>query len=238
MRTLSSMFFLSLGLSVVSALGCARHHGSLPPVSPVAKTQSAPAHPTDCAVDEKHFTQKTNLIAGGSASADIQRLYQNVVHRDCSGATVKQGIEEVQAPTKLVNYQLPLSSQGIGQVGAVRLFNDTSCDWSTAILTAKPKSFYVTDRLRGTTNGQLQITLDASVGVTSFHVKPGVNVIYYTTYTQCVPDSERHTTIFEPCPMTLELTSGTFIVNVNYSESTLPGDKIVSDCSTAQTQNR
>ena len=233
MRTLSSMFCLSLSLFIASALGCVRHHGASPDVAAVAKTQSLPAHPTDCAVDEKHFSQKTNLIAGGSASADIQRLYQNVVHRDCSGATVKQGIEEVQAPTKLVNYQLPMSTS---QVGAVRLFNDTTCDWSTAILTEKPKLFHLTDRLRGTTNGQLQITLDASVGVTSFHVKPGVNVIYYTTYTQCVPDSERHTTIFEPCPMTLELTSGTIVVNVNDSESTLPGDKIVSDCSAAETQ--
>ncbi len=219
------------GLLLFSNLGCAIHHSSASDAHPAPSKPAEPEkkqnHPTDCAVDELHFTSMTTLISNAPISASIERVFQNVVHRDCSGSVIKQGIETVKSPTQTVPYQLPTGGY---QVGAIRLFNDTSCDWSTAKLTDRMSRFSLTDRLRGTKEGKLEITLDASKGATSFHVKPGLNTIFYTYYKECVPDSDRHTAVYESCPETLELASGSFNIDVRYAESTMPGDKSVVDC--------
>jgi hypothetical protein len=218
---------LIIVLASFATLGCVARHRVSPPAPQSVETTSQPAKPTDCAVDEKQYSQKVGLISNSPLSIQIERQFQNVIHQDCSGAVIKSGIETVQSPTKTVEYQ---PATGVGRVGAVRLFNETACDWSTAVLKEKLGHLPLTDRLRGTIDGKLEITVDASKGLTSLHVMPGVNKVDYTYYTQCVPDSERHTTLFESCTATEELSSGSFIINVDYAEKTLPGDKIVTDC--------
>lgn len=232
-----SRFSSLLALSAVlgATLGCARHHphhSDPPPPSPVPF--QVIHHPTNCAIEEATFQARSNLASNDSVDVAIERRFQNVIHQDCHGHFLSSGIETVHSPQVNLDFT---PNQRVGHVGAVWLFNDTACDWTRIDFRADLDFFsrWVGNKIdrefdgsTGNSSGALHLILDASKGFTTVHVNPGPNLIYYTYFDHCVPSSATSSTILHSagCEANREVSSGSFVVNVHYSETTLPGDQI------------
>lgn len=246
-----------MNLSVVFlilALGISACHKSVPLVEKPAKVSNEGSgaadqfpkestYESDCDKWKKHFSLKSSYVEQYK-DVLITREKQRVIRKDCSGEVVSDKIETVKDP----HYSLALEPNiRIGKVGAVEVFNASTCLAAGAELPLK--GYIFTDALFPVTGdefGKIQLKLDMARAVFTFKVDEGRNDIHFTYYSSCLPDSAasiRHNLTGRFCKAdekNKEVLSGIYRVTVSYKEIELNGTKLVepSEASCRELKNK
>ena len=147
-----------------------------------------------------------DLSTTGVNQVSLERDYQNVIHTDCSGNVVSQGIETVASPTQWVTITPTHSADTYTWT-----INDTETNSSPSFL-----------------SGYYTFQVDYSYGALNMHVISGTNTINYS-FSNCTAwTTDAHGN--QICEASVVGETGTVTINVSYTEKTLPGSVTESDC--------
>lgn len=207
-------FFIIL-LSLTTILAC--HKGVDRVEVPADPTLVPKSFVSDCDEKTKSFRDKTNLTEEKPTTVNIERQFQRVIVKDCSGAVTSDSIQTVQSPR--ANFELSPERKLSRKAANIRLFNSETCDDdSQALPTASYNMWNNLLSITGTDSGYIKVKMDMSEAWFTFKVTSGWNHVYYT-----YSDTE-------------EIASGVYNVYVNYTEKTLPGTTVreAQDCAKAK----
>lgn len=225
---MNSVTFKTIFVLGVVLLGCARHRRSeptpLPPPPP-----SAPAKPSSCDILKSSLNEGTTQWTHEKQSFSIERHYQRVVRKNCSGAVVSDKVETVKSPT----YEFPLiAPQTDKKFQSVFVFNESTCDHrlTTMPITNFPLlgSFY---NVTGDGQRRIEIKGDLSQALLTFRLNKGFNRIYVQYFYDCSPqsvDGNSHAIIgTATCKSSRDFMMTDYPLWINYEERTLDGFKEV-----------
>lgn len=202
-------------LSVTTVLAC--HKGVDRVEVPANPTLATANFMSNCDEKTKSFRDKTNLTEEKTTTVNIERQFQRVIVKDCSGAVTSDSMQKVQSPR--ANVELSPERRLSRKAANIRLFNSETCaDDSQALPTASYNLWNNLLSITGTDSGYIKVKMDMSEAWFTFKVTSGWNHVYYS-----YSDTE-------------EIASGVYNVYVNYTEKTLPGVTVreAQDCTKAK----
>ncbi|RYZ84864.1 MAG: hypothetical protein EOP04_17140 [Proteobacteria bacterium] len=170
-----------------------------------------------CNSNTNSFRAKPKLTEEKPVTVKIERQFQRVIVKDCSGAVTSDSIQTVRSPR--VDFDLKPEQTLSRSATSVRLFDSETCQDKVASLPMKNVPvFGEIYSITGNVDGAIRVKMDMADAMLTFKVTSGWNHIYYTYSDQN------------------EIASGVYNVFVDYSERTLPGETIreATDCGQAK----
>lgn len=204
------------------------------PVSP-QKPQTIAPKKTTCDLWMQNFQQRPELDENDPVQVHIERHFQRVIRKDCSGKVTSNKIETVKSPTQQFELQ---PKTRLKNVAGVVLFNLETCQAADSHLPRWDLPFLgALEAITGRANGIIDLKGDLAPAVFTFQLKEGVNHLYYSYFQNCLPVDLPPMKFSEAsseyvCDKAKLLRSGVYTVIVDYQEKTLDGELEINaaDC--------
>lgn len=220
------LFVSALAFSLV---GCHPKPADAPaqapaPASPAAPSKSQAPTPSACEISKSKLNEKAANWSEKEKLVHVERHFQRVVRKDCTGKTISDKIETVRSPLADLVLRTPTKQA----FKSVFVFNESSCDH---LLTVMPVSnlplFGLLYAITGNGKDRIQIRGDMTNALLTFHLNEGLNNIFVQFFYDCSPhniEGNSHVIIGAGnCDTSKEFAIGKFPIRVTYEEKTLNG---------------
>lgn len=214
-------------------VACGEKHGKQNIQVTPPPAQAAAYSADGCDVLKTNINSQTAEQVESEQRVEIERDYQRVLRRDCSGKELSDDIETVAPPQADVTLQAPSKRK----FQSVFVFNQDTCDHR---LTAMPLANGIISGLfydiTGDGHSQIMIKGDLSDAVFTFRLQKGENRIFVQYFYDCSPnDVPGDTNVIVGtgnCDHSKDSEIVEYPVFVDYTEKTLAGQQ--EDDPTAQ----
>ncbi|MNJ94891.1 hypothetical protein D3C87_125950 [compost metagenome] len=222
----------SIFISLAAFVGCADHRSTPPPTvgQPKPQAQAEQKKKVDsCDTLKNHFNESNAKFKENEQNITIERHYQRVIRKDCSGKVTSDSIETVKAP----HYDIALKAPSKKNFKSVFIFNQNSCAHK---LTTMPVSniplIGLLYAVTGDGKSKIEIKGDLADALLTFKLEKGQNQIFVQYFYDCSPESvegNTHASVgTADCKNSLDSTIVEYPINVNYIIKNLEGSKEVS----------
>lgn len=184
------------------------------------------------------YNPSTSKFVASPQTYKVERHFQRVIRKGCSGQVVSDKIETVRSPQVRVRLQLPKPRA----FKSVFLFNETSCDH---VLSGTPKEstfmgefvrsilpFSLLSPVNGDGRSYVDVNGDLATALLTFELAQGPNVIYAEYHFDCMPNitgNVRAVRNFDEknfCEHSTDKQIVMYPIVTTYEEKTLPGVRV------------
>lgn len=250
--------FVLTGLVSAVFVGCSKEEASQNPVVPVApveapaptaqlETSSAPvpapaSEVGPCDIIKQQLNDSVVHWQQEVQTVKIERHFQRVLRKDCSGNVASDKIETVKSPRGNIYLRTPDDIA----FKSVFVFNETTCNSQLAAMPASEipllgALFGGLATVTGNGKNQVKVIGDMADAVLTFHVNKGINRFFAKYFYDCRPEKvEGNRTAVGPadCKESKDFSVGLHLINIEYEEKNLPGQLVLEagNCNATKSQ--
>lgn len=196
---------------------CDRSKPAPAPPAPAPVAEAEKPQPSQCDLKTASYRNKPNLANESVQQVSIERHFQRVVRKDCTGKVVSDQIETVLPPHGDID--LKPARRLNKKAGYVQIFDSETCTERGTRLPNRNTMFLGGFKtITGDEEGKIKVKGDMAEAWLTFKVTQSANHLYYSYFENC--KNLQDTSICDP---ENEIASGIYNVFVTYTEKTLPG---------------